>query len=178
MASKTLPFPPLPLPEGITESYVPTADLTYHILSSGKISPTHPSNPTPLILLIHGFPELAFSWRDVMVPLSLAGYHVVAYDQRGYGRTTGWDDRSFHDTDLRTFTFSRLVADALRLVSALGYAEVACVVGHDFGAVTAGMCGLMRSDVFKRYEKAIFFMLADFYTQAVKQIHHTQSRII
>ena len=45
----------------------------------------------PCVLLLHGFPELAYSWRKVMLPLAAAGYHVVAPDQRGYGRTTGWD---------------------------------------------------------------------------------------
>ena len=45
----------------------------------------------PCLLLLHGFPELAYSWRKVMLPLAAAGYHVVAPDQRGYGRTTGWD---------------------------------------------------------------------------------------
>ena len=44
-----------------------------------------------LVLLLHGFPELAYSWRKVMPALAAAGYHVIAPDQRGYGRTTGWD---------------------------------------------------------------------------------------
>ena len=45
----------------------------------------------PALLLLHGFPELAYSWRKVMLPLAEAGYRVLAPDQRGYGRTTGWD---------------------------------------------------------------------------------------
>jgi pimeloyl-ACP methyl ester carboxylesterase len=77
--SEEPPFPPLPLPEGITESYVETDDLTYHVLSAGSPSLTHPKEPKPLILLLHGFPELAFSWRRVMGPLAEGGYHVVAY---------------------------------------------------------------------------------------------------
>jgi pimeloyl-ACP methyl ester carboxylesterase len=43
------------------------------------------------VVLLHGFPELAYSWRKIMVPLASAGFHVIAPDQRGYGRTTGWD---------------------------------------------------------------------------------------
>ncbi|KAI9047019.1 hypothetical protein LZ554_009093 [Drepanopeziza brunnea f. sp. 'monogermtubi'] len=132
----------LPLPPGITQSYLPSHDLTYHLLSAGQPS-------KPLILLLHGFPELAFSWRKIMPALAAEGYHVVAYDQRGYGRTTGWDTRPFSSVDLNTFTFTRLVRDALILVSALGYRDVACVIGHDFGAVAASMCALMRPDVFK-----------------------------
>ena len=44
----------------------------------------------PAVLLLHGFPEIAYSWRKVMPALAAAGFHVIAPDQRGYGRTTGW----------------------------------------------------------------------------------------
>lgn len=113
------------------------------MLSAGS-----PSNP--LLLLLHGFPEIAYSWRKIMTPLAEAGYYVVAYDQRGYGRTTGWDARPFHEVDLTTYSFVRLVRDAVILVNALGYKEVACILGHDFGAVGASMCALFRPDIFKR----------------------------
>ncbi len=138
-------FAPLPLPAGISESYIETDDLTYHILETGYDA----NRPKPLVLLIHGFPELAFSWRKVMPGIAAGGYHVVAYDQRGYGRTSGWDTRPFREVDLNNFSLSRLVTDALRLVNALGYKEVECVVGHDFGAVVSSMCALTRGDVFK-----------------------------
>ncbi|KAF4634672.1 hypothetical protein G7Y89_g3436 [Cudoniella acicularis] len=92
---------------------------------------------------------LAFSWRKILPSLSSSGYYVVAYDQRGYGRTTGWDTGDFSSVDLSTFTFTRLVRDAVILVNALGYKEVACVIGHDFGAVGAAMCALMRPDIFR-----------------------------
>jgi pimeloyl-ACP methyl ester carboxylesterase len=101
----------------------------------------------PLILLLHGFPELAYSWRKIMLPLAAAGYHVVAPDQRGYGRTTGWDDT--YDGDLASFRLPNLVRDALGLVSALGYRSVAAVVGHDFGSPVAAYCALIRPDVFR-----------------------------
>ena len=57
--------------------------LTVHILEAGYETPGRPA-----VLLLHGFPELAYSWRKVMLPLAAAGYHVIAPDQRGYGRTT------------------------------------------------------------------------------------------
>ena len=60
--------------------------LTVHMLEAGYETPGRPA-----VLLLHGFPELAYSWRKVMLPLAAAGYHVIAPDQRGYGRTTGWD---------------------------------------------------------------------------------------
>jgi hypothetical protein len=69
----------------------------------------------------------AYSWRKVMLPLAAAEYHVIAPDQRGYGRTTGWDDS--YDPD--PFRILNMVRDAMGLVFALGYREVAGVVGHD-----------------------------------------------
>ncbi|ESZ95237.1 epoxide hydrolase [Sclerotinia borealis F-4128] len=123
-------YPPLPLPKGISESYIQSHDLKYHILHAGN--PIH-----PLILCLHGFPELAFSWRKVMPAIAAEGYHVIAYDQRGSGRTSGWDTGDFSSVDLNTTTITRLVRDAVILVHALGYKDVACVLGHDFGAVVA-----------------------------------------
>ena len=80
-------------------------------------------------------------------PLAALGYHVIAPDQRGYGRTTGWDGA--YDGDLASFRMLNLVRDAIGLVSALGYREVAGVVGHDFGSPVAAWCALLRPDVFR-----------------------------
>ena len=101
----------------------------------------------PLVLLLHGFPELSYSWRKVMLPLAAAGFRVVAPDQRGYGRTTGWDGD--YDGDLGSFRILNAVRDALGLVSALGYPDVALVAGHDFGASIAAWCALVRPDMFR-----------------------------
>lgn len=84
-----------------------------------------------------------------MMPMARAGYYVVAFDQRGYGRTTGWDNSSFVNTNLSQFALTSVVRDVVTLANALGYREVQCIVGHDFGAVTASMCALMRPDLFK-----------------------------
>jgi pimeloyl-ACP methyl ester carboxylesterase len=100
-----------------------------------------------LVLLLHGFPELAYSWRKVMLPLAAAGFHVVAPDLRGYGQTTGWD--ADYDGDLASFRILNAVRDALGLVSALGCRDVALVAGHDFGASVAAWCALVRPDVFR-----------------------------
>jgi len=72
---------------------------------------------------------------------------VLAPDQRGYGRTTGWD-ASF-DGDLAPFRLTNLVRDALGVVSAFGHRSVAAVVGHDFGSSVAAWCGVIRPDVFR-----------------------------
>src|SRR6201988_5279146 len=116
--------------------------LDVHVLEAGYGSPGR-----PLVLLLHGFPELAYSWRHVMLPLAAKGVHVVAPDQRGYGRTTGWDAN--YDGDLASFRILNAVRDALGLVAALGYRDVALVAGHDFGASVAAWCALVRPDVFR-----------------------------
>ena len=116
--------------------------LMMHALEAGFEDPGR-----PCVVLLHGFPELAYSWRKVMLPLADAGFHVVAPDQRGYGRTTGWDER--YDGDLDSFRLPNLVRDVLGLVFALGYRSVAAVVGHDFGSPVAGYCALLRPDVFQ-----------------------------
>jgi pimeloyl-ACP methyl ester carboxylesterase len=133
----------LPLAAGIRSRFVDDVNgLRMHVLEAG-----FEEEGRPCILLLHGFPELAYSWRKMMVPLATAGFHVVAPDQRGYGRTTGWDADS--DGDLAPFRFLNLVRAALGLVSALGYHCVAAVVGHDFGSPVAAWCALVRPDVFR-----------------------------
>lgn len=134
-------FSPLPLPTGIRTRMIGNGrGLAMHLLEAGEPG-------RPLLLLLHGFPELAYSWRHVMLPLAAAGYHVVAPDQRGYGRTTGWAQG--YDVDLHAFGPLNYVRDALGLVAALGATQVACVIGHDFGAPVAAHCALTRPDVFR-----------------------------
>ncbi len=135
------------LPPGIRARTLPGINgLNMHVLEAGY--PEGDGAPQrPAILLMHGFPELAFSWRKVMLPLAQAGYHVIAPDQRGYGRTTGWSDD--YDGALEPFRVLNLVRDALGLVVALGHSNVAAVVGHDFGSPVAAWCALLRPDVFR-----------------------------
>ncbi|MDD5522795.1 MAG: alpha/beta hydrolase [Kiritimatiellae bacterium] len=131
------------LPAGIRSRFIKDINgLTMHILEAG-----FEGNDRPCVLLIHGFPELAYSWRKVMLPLARAGFHVVAPDQRGYGRTTGWDGN--YDGDVGSFRMLNIVRDTLGLVSSLGYRSVAAVVGHDFGSPVAAWCSLVRPDVFR-----------------------------
>jgi pimeloyl-ACP methyl ester carboxylesterase len=81
-----------------------------------------------------------------MLPLASAGFHVIAPDMRGYGRTTGWDDS--YDGDVFLFRHTNLVRDALGLVSAFGYRSAAAV-GRDAGSPVAAYCALIRPDVFR-----------------------------
>jgi pimeloyl-ACP methyl ester carboxylesterase len=132
------------LPAGVRSRFVDDVNgLRVHVLEAG-----HVPKSRPCILLLHGFPELAYSWRELMPALAAAGYHVVAPDQRGYGRTTGWGDDDW-DVDLSPFRMLNLVRDALGLVSALGHRSVRAVIGHDFGSPVAGWCALVRPDVFR-----------------------------
>ncbi|TCZ66828.1 alpha/beta hydrolase [Roseicella aquatilis] len=130
------------LPPGLRARLIPGINgLTMHVLEAGEPG-------RPCLLLLHGFPELAWSWRKVMPALAAAGYHVVAPDQRGYGRTTGWS--ADYDGDLAPFRMLNLVRDQLGLVAALGYGHVEAVIGHDFGSPVAAWCALIRPDIFRR----------------------------
>ncbi len=130
------------LPDGIRSRFVSDVNgLNMHILEAG-------SPDRPLLLLLHGFPELAYSWRKVMVPLAEAGFRVVAPDQRGFGRTA--DGAMGYDVDLEPYGMLNLTRDALALVRALGYESVSAVIGHDFGASVAAYCALIRPDVFHK----------------------------
>jgi pimeloyl-ACP methyl ester carboxylesterase len=131
------------LPSGMRSRFVDDINgLRMHMLEAG-----FEERGRPLVLLLHGFPELAYSWRKVMLPLAAAGFRVVAPDQRGYGRTTGWD--TDYDGDLGSFRILNAVRDALGVVSALGYRDAAMLAGHDFGASVAAWCALLRPDMFR-----------------------------
>jgi pimeloyl-ACP methyl ester carboxylesterase len=130
-------------PAGVRSRMVESVTgLKMHVLEAG-----FEVENRPCVVLLHGFPELAYSWRKVMPALAAAGYHVLAPDQRGYGRTSGSDDR--YDGDLASFHLLNLVEDTLGLLSALRVRRVAAVVGHDFGSPVAAWCALLRPDVFQ-----------------------------
>jgi pimeloyl-ACP methyl ester carboxylesterase len=94
----------------------------------------------PLVVLCHGWPELGRSWRHQLRALAAAGFHAVAPDMRGYGRTDA-------PSDVTAYTIFHLVGDIVALVSALGEQQ-AYVVGHDWGATVAWSAAWMRPDVF------------------------------
>lgn len=111
---------------------IQTDGLTQSVLTAGE---------GPLVLLCHGFPELAFSWRRQIPALAKAGYRVVAPDMRGYG---GTDKPEADDA----YTILHLVGDMIDLVRALGETR-AVIVGHDWGAPVAWHAALLRPDVFR-----------------------------
>jgi pimeloyl-ACP methyl ester carboxylesterase len=136
-------YDPAVLPRGIRSRFAAGINgLRMHVLEAGFEGGNRPG-----VLLLHGFPELAYSWRKVMGPIASAGYHVIAPDVRGYGRTTGVD--TAYDADLGPYRSLNQVRDMLGLVSAFGYRSVAAVVGHDQGSPLAGWCAVVRPDVFR-----------------------------
>jgi epoxide hydrolase A/B len=113
----------------VTHRSIQTNGISMHIAEAGT---------GPLVVMLHGFPELWYSWRHQLAALADAGYHAVAPDQRGYGQT----DRP---ADARQYTQFHLVGDVIGLLDALD-AESAVVVGHDWGAPVAWNTALLRPD--------------------------------
>ena len=137
------PYPDSWLPDGIRSRFVENINgLRIHLLEAG-----HEPGDRPVLVLLHGFPELAYSWRKIMLPLANSGYHVIAPDLRGYGRTTGWS--SDYETDLTPFRMLNKVRDVMGLIYAYGYDRVDSVIGHDFGSPLAAWCAVTRPDVFR-----------------------------
>jgi pimeloyl-ACP methyl ester carboxylesterase len=136
------------LPRGVRARFVNNVNgIRMHVLEAGFAAPAAAPSPRPALLLVHGFPELAFSWRKVMPPLAAAGFHVIAPDLRGYGRTGGTEVK--FDDDLAPWRTLNEVTDMVALLSALGRRSVTAVVGHDFGSPVAAWCAVARPDVFR-----------------------------
>jgi pimeloyl-ACP methyl ester carboxylesterase len=94
----------------------------------------------PLVLLCHGWPELSHSWRHQIPALAQAGFHVVAPDMRGFGRSSA-------PSDISAYSIFDTVGDMVALVSALGE-KTAIIAGHDWGAPVAWHAALFRPDIF------------------------------
>jgi pimeloyl-ACP methyl ester carboxylesterase len=103
-----------------------------HVVEQGK---------GPLVIFVHGFPELWYSWRFQLPAVAAAGYRAVAFDQRGYGRSS-----KFWQTD--SYRIGRLVDDVVALVGALGERQ-AILVGHDWGAPVVWTAAWMHSEMFR-----------------------------
>lgn len=103
---------------------------SFHVLEAGAVGPP--------VVLLHGFPELSYSWRHQLPALAAAGYRVVAADQRGFGGTTA-------PSEVTDCTIVNLSLDVVRLLDALELEE-ATVVGHDWGAMVAWHTALLHPD--------------------------------
>ncbi|MGY4647951.1 pimeloyl-ACP methyl ester carboxylesterase [Mycobacterium sp. URHB0021] len=105
-----------------TERSVETNGVTLRVIEAGDPE-------APVVLLAHGFPELAYSWRHQIPALAEAGYHVLAPDQRGYGGSS-------KPRAVDAYTVVELSNDIVGLLDDVG-AERAALIGHDFGGVVA-----------------------------------------
>jgi pimeloyl-ACP methyl ester carboxylesterase len=95
----------------------------------------------PLVVLVHGFPELWYSWRHQLPALAAAGYRAVAIDQRGYGRSSKfWQPEAYR--------IDKLTSDLVGVVAALGESQ-AVIVGHDWGAPVVWSAAWMYPEVFR-----------------------------
>lgn len=92
----------------------------------------------PAVILTHGFPELAFSWRHQIPVLAAAGYRVIAPDQRGYGGSS-------RPGPVEAYDIASLTADLTGLLDQIGVRRAA-LVGHDWGAVVAWSAPLLHPD--------------------------------
>lgn len=121
------------MPPRIVARRVHTNGVTLRVTEAGE-------QGAPVVVLCHGFPELAFTWRHQIRALADAGYHVLAPDQRGYG---GSDRPSAVDA----YNVAELTADVVGLLDDVG-ADTAALVGHDFGAVVAWGAPLLAPERF------------------------------
>ena len=113
----------------VTHRSAKLSEITMHIAESGD---------GPPVILLHGFPELWYSWRHQLPALADAGYHAVAPDQRGYGTTS-------IPTTVTDYDINHLTGDVVDLIDHLG-ATRATVIGHDFGALVAWALALIHPD--------------------------------
>jgi pimeloyl-ACP methyl ester carboxylesterase len=115
----------------ITHRTIDTNGIKMHIAEAGQGS---------LVLLLHGFPELWYSWRHQLPALAAAGYHAVAPDIRGYGGTDA-------PAEVESYTMRNHTADVVGVLDALGE-KTAVVIGHDWGAPMAWHCALLYPERF------------------------------
>ena len=115
----------------VTECTIATNGVLLHTCETGE-------RGAPLVLLAHGFPELAYSWRHQLPVLAAAGYHVLAPDQRGYGRSSRPDN-------IADYNIADLSADLIGLLDDVG-AQKAVFVGHDWGAIVAWSTAQLHPD--------------------------------
>ena len=110
---------------------IQAGDARLHIVEEGK---------GPLVILVHGFPELWYSWRFQIPAIAKMGYRVVALDQRGYGSSSKfWNPDAYR---------LRPLVDLIALVKALGE-ESAILIGHDWGAPVVWTAAWQHPEIFR-----------------------------
>lgn len=120
--------------EGIHHRTLAVNGIKMHIAEKGE---------GPIVLFLHGFPELWYSWRHHIVSLSSLGYHAVAPDLRGYGDSDA-------PSSVSSYTAFHIVGDLIALIDSLGANQV-FLVAHDWGAVIGWYLCMFRPERIKAY---------------------------
>ncbi|KAL2345647.1 hypothetical protein Fmac_006932 [Flemingia macrophylla] len=120
--------------EGIVHRSVEVNGIKMHVAEKGE---------GPVVLFLHGFPELWYSWRHQIVALSSLGYRAVAPDLRGFGDTEA-------PSSVSSYTCLHMVGDIVALIETLGVDQV-FLVAHDWGAIMGWYLCLFRPDRIKAY---------------------------
>ncbi len=116
----------------ITHRQIATNGINLHIAEAGR---------GPLVLMVHGWPESWYSWRHQLTALADAGFHAVAPDVRGYGRSDA-------PQPVEAYSMKLLTADLVGVLDALGE-ETAVIVGHDWGAPQAWTSAVLHPDRYR-----------------------------
>jgi pimeloyl-ACP methyl ester carboxylesterase len=124
----------MPEPQ-VEHRHIPVNGITLHVAEAGP-------GDGPLVILLHGFPEFWFGWREHIAPLAQAGYRVVAPDQRGY-------NLSSKPKGVAAYRLDVLAADVFALADALGRDRFS-VAGHDWGASVAWWMATRRPERLER----------------------------
>ncbi|KAK3441580.1 epoxide hydrolase A [Eucalyptus grandis] len=121
--------------EGIEHRTLSVNGITMHVAEKGR---------GPAVLLLHGFPELWYTWRRQIHALAAQGYRAVAPDLRGYGDTEA-------PAEVERYTCHHAVGDVVALMDELGLGEAAHVVGHDWGALVGWYLCMFRPERVRSY---------------------------
>ncbi|KAL3538204.1 hypothetical protein ACH5RR_001570 [Cinchona calisaya] len=121
--------------EGIEHKMENINGINMHVAEKGKEG--------PVVLFLHGFPDLWYSWRQQITAFATLGYRAIAPDLRGYGDTDA-------PTAVTSYTCLQIVGDLVALIESLGVSEV-FLVAHDWGAMIAWYLCLFRPDLVKAY---------------------------
>ena len=134
--------------EGIEHKMISANGLNIHIAEKGE---------GPLVLFLHGFPKLWYSWRHQIHFMASHGYHAVAPDLRGYGDTTGAPLE-----DISKFSVAHVVGDIVALLDVIAPKEKVFVVAHDWGAYVAWHLSLFRPDKVRALVSlSVYYMARD-----------------
>lgn len=119
-----------------TPTFVSVNGVTLEVFETGQENRGNP------IVLCHGWPEHAFSWRDQMPALAAAGYHVIVPNQRGYGKSSC-------PPNVTDYDISKLTGDLVALLDHFDYRD-AVFVGHDWGANVVWSMALLHPERVKK----------------------------